>query len=275
MSYWLDIAKSLPCGRSVRVHCPDCTKKDRSQIISHSDKGYSAYCFRCGSDSRRFKPHGVRSLSELIRHRKELDDYINDIGEMALPDDFTLDIPPIGLRWLLQAGVSAPVAKHYQFGWSEKMARVVMPVFDGGHRLRTTQSRAVYPDQKPKYMNKRSGDMTSVAFYSDDALLLGDPLCEGYVITEDILSCVRTGRLLPSVSTLGTNLSDKLAVGGLRRLGAPAYIWYDGDEAGINGARKARKTLTLLGVPCKIIKTELDPKEYNNDEIRDIITTYT
>ena len=172
----------------------------------------------------------------------------------------------------MKSGVSVDVAKHYGFGWSESMGRVVLPVYDEVGNLCTTQSRAVYPDQKPKYMNKKNGDMTCVAFYSDDALLLGEPVTQGIVITEDILSAVRVGRLMPSVSTLGTNLSDKLCMRLIRALNGIVCVWYDGDEAGVRGARKAYKTLRMQGVQAKIIKTEKDPKEYSNAEIRSIIT---
>lgn len=268
MEEWEKIARSLPCGRSVRIKC---CRADRSQVISHTEHGYSSYCFRCGGDSRKFKAHGVRSLSELINHRKELDAYIAERGTITLPNDFTRDIPQVGLLWFLKYGVSSDVARHYGFGWSESMGRVVIPVYDEVGRLCTTQSRAVYPGQKPKYMNKKSGDMTAVAFHSDDALLLGDPIQEGIVITEDILSAVRVGRLMPALSTLGTHLSDKLAVRVLKALTGRVFIWYDGDEAGVRGARKAYKTLKLQGANPIIIKTEKDPKEYNNDEIREII----
>lgn len=190
---------------------------------------------------------------------------------MSLPSDFSTDIPEIGLLFLLKAGVSADIASHYRFGWSEKMGRVVMPVYNESDTLRTTQSRAVYPDQKPKYMNKRNGDMQTVAFYSDDSLLLGDPLTDCVVMTEDILSCIRVGRLNPCISTLGTNLSNALAVQSFMGFKGGVLIWYDGDEAGVKGANKAKKTLTMLGVQCTIIFTDKDPKEYNNAEIKGVL----
>ena len=87
------------------------------------------------------------------------------------------------------------------------MGRVILPVYADG--LQMVQMRAVYAGQSPKYVNTASAETT--AFYSDDALFIGEPL-QGTVITEDICSCVRVGRLIKSFSTLGTNLSNKLAV---------------------------------------------------------------
>lgn len=267
MSDWLNIAKNLPCGRSVRVSC---CAKDKSCVISHSEHGYSSYCFRCGEDSRRFKRHGQRSLAELLQHRKELNSYMEARGALQLPDDFTLDLPKRSLPWLLTAGVSTLVARYYGFGWSPKLERVVLPVYDAGE-LVAVQSRAIHPDQKPKYLNKSGGSVRSPVFRSDETLRFEHGLSDGVIITEDILSCVRTGRLVPSISTLGTNVSDKLASELQEDNVSQVFIWYDGDEAGIRGSRKAKKSLDLLGVPNTIIKTDKDPKEYNNEEIREIV----
>lgn len=193
------------------------------------------------------------------------------IGDLELPEDFTTRIPPIGLRWLLKYGVSSKIAEHYKFGWSEKLARVILPVFEDGE-LVFVQSRAVYEKQKPKYLNKRS--VGKAFFHSDNGLLI-EPFQNKRIITEDILSSVRSGRILPATSTLGTIFPEQLAVWLLNEQIEHVYVWYDGDEAGVNGARKAKKILSLMGVPNTIIKTELDPKEYNNDEIRGIIEAHS
>lgn len=245
-----------------------CCGKDRSKVISHTSDGYSHRCFRCGDGG--FVKHGVRSVSEMLQHRKELDQYMNERGDLALPDDFTLDMPNEALGWFLRYGISSAMCKHYQFGYSESLGRAVMPVFDLDGRLRMTVSRALYKDQQPKYKNKKDGDPSTTAFYSDDEFLLREPL-KGTVITEDILSAGRAGRVLPAVSTLGTYLSDKLAVRLSTGLDAPFYIWYDGDAAGIKGARQAKRTLDLLGIENYNVRTDLDPKEYNNDQIINFI----
>ena len=194
-------------------------------------------------------------------------------GELSLPDDFKVidnDTPKEAVLWFLKSGVPLDIAKAYRFGYSEALARVVMPVWDNQESLIAVQSRAVYDNQQPKYLNKTGGDKNPI-FESDDSYLLGDPIAEGLVMTEDILSTVRVGRLLPSFSTLGTSLCSKVAVRASTGLETPIYIWYDGDEAGVKGARKAAKTLELIGQDYRIVKTEKDPKEYNNEEIESII----
>ena len=112
-------------------------------------------------------------------------------------------------------------------------------------------------------------------FWCLPELALEEVVPKACIITEDILSTIRTGRLQPSFSTLGTKMNPKLAVRALQRGYDLFLIWYDGDEAGIKGAKRAKKQLDLMGIRNKIIKTELDPKDYNNEEIREIIRKAT
>lgn len=263
MSDWEKVARRLPCGRKVRVKC---CGNDMSQIISHSEKGYSTYCFRCGDGSRQFTPHGERSLADMIKHRKELNEYMEEQGELELPSDFDLEIPDYGRVWLLKGGVGAYLVKKYNIGWSEKMNRVVLPVFEEG-TLTAVQSRSVWDAQQPKYLNKKGS--SSALFWAKKKLQL-ERVSNALCITEDILSTIRVGRLNDCVSTLGTILSDKTAARLLEDYDE-FFIWYDGDEAGLRGARKGKRALQMQGGKVHLIKTELDPKEYNNDEIKEIL----
>lgn len=263
MEEWEKIARNLPCGRSVRVVC---CKKDRSRVISHSEQGYGAYCFRCGY--KKWKPHGVRSVAEMLRHRRELDEYLEERGSLSLPDDFTLDIPKEGLQWILKAGVGSDIAKAYRFGWSESMSRVVLPVFEN-EQLQAVQCRAVLAGQKPKYVNK-TGQSKCALFHSDDKHLLNDPIPDTVVLTEDILSAVRVGRIQHSAASLGTSLSDKAAARLLLEY-KNFIIWYDGDEAGVKGSRKVKKVLDMQGGNTYFVRTKYDPKDFNNEEIKRIL----
>lgn len=262
---WLDTAKNLKAGRSKRVVC---CGKDRSAVISHASKGYTYRCFRCGANH--FVRHGERSTAEILKHRKELKEYLQGAEGVDLPNDFTYDLPDEALLWFLKAGVSSEVVRHYGFGYSDSLGRAVLPVYVQDE-LRMTVSRALYKGQKPKYMNKKDNDPSSVFFASDPALQMTD--LQGTVLTEDILSAVRVGAVVRAVSTLGTSLAPKLAVRLLKQFCTPFYVWYDGDEAGVRGARKVIKTLSLLGAECYNIESDKDPKEYNNDGIRRFIRT--
>lgn len=263
MENWEKIARSLKCGSSVRVKC---CQNDRSQLITHSDRGYSTYCFRCGSDSRKFKPHGARSLQEMLQHKKQMQEYVKDQSIVELPDDFTLDIPDSGLYWFLKTGIQARTARHYGFGWSSTLNRVVMPVYSPDGDIAAIQCRSLDPTVKPKYLNK-----SKALFWSDPELMLHDGIKDVLVITEDILSAVKVGRVCRAVSSLGTSISSHDA-SELLKLYNTIYVWYDGDTAGLKAAPKVKTALELQGARVRIVRTPRDPKTYTNEEIREILT---
>lgn len=144
------------------------------------------------------------------------------------------------------------------------MGRVVIPIYDGDN-LTGVQCRAVFEGQVPKYMNRKGN--SKGAFWAHTALY------DTVVITEDILSAIKVGRLCGACSTLGTVLHDSIIAEHL--LDKRVLVWYDGDEAGRKGSAKAMKALAMMGVTCVEIQTEDDPKEYNLNEMRDIINEYS
>lgn len=204
----------------------------------------------------------------MIQAQKDLNTFAE--GEVRLPEDFTTNIPPDGAVWLLKSGVTTYLSTAYGIGWSEKLQRVILPVEVDGS-LVCVQGRAIHEGQKPKYYNKKRAGKDLMWFWSKPELMLENVRPRTCIITEDILSTIRTGRLLPSFSTLGTKLNPKLAVRANQRGYDTFLIWYDGDEAGMQGSIQVKKDLELMGFNTKIIKTELDPKEYNNDEIKHIL----
>lgn len=253
-----------------------CCRKDRSRVISHSEKGYSTYCFRCGEDSREFIPHGERSLADRVKHRRELEQYAAQSGPLRLPEDFTEVIPPAGLVWLLKGGVSTARAAQYGIGWSEKLNRVVIPVRDNGELL-AVQMRAVLPNQQPKYLNVTGGEESPVFKAYSGPIRAHTGL---FVLTEDILSAIRIqgAQRAPmgepayvyALASLGTHLSQRAAAK-ILGIAERGFVWYDGDEAGIKGARKALKVLQLQGARALAVRTDEDPKAYSNAEILEIL----
>jgi len=185
---------------------------------------------------------------------------MEEVGEVELPPDFSLEIPREGLLWLFMSGIGEELIYEYNIGWSEKMGRVVIPIYDGDNLI-GVQCRAVFTGQVPKYMN-RKGNSKGV-FWANTASY------SKVVITEDILSAIKVGRLYGACSTLGTVLHDSIIAKYL--LDKEVIVWYDGDEAGRKGSAKAMKALNMMGVDCREVLTDKDPKEYNIKEARDII----
>lgn len=131
--------------------------------------------------------------------------------------------------------------------------------------------------QTPKYIARHKDGHESATFTSDPALSLPADVLVGLppydlIVTEDILSAVRTGRLILSRSILGTTTTGK-GLGVLRQLRANPHVavWLDGDKAGRKGRDKVATDLSLLGAHITKITTPLDPKRYSNREIKEIL----
>lgn len=95
------------------------------------------------------------------------------------------------------------------------------------------------------------------------------------VIVEDILSAIRVGRHVRSVSLLGTSASAKTLlheVSIARAMGKLIAVWLDADKAGKVGTNRIRNQLELLGSEPVCIRTTKDPKRYTNQEIKEILS---
>lgn len=258
---WLRLAKHLTEGSSKRFKCVIGCTEDRQYLamkVTHDAEGYRAYCFRCGKAKRH--RHGLRSINQL-QLQKDTQSFLRTTN---LPFDFTTKIPEEYALWLYKAGIYKDTYKRYNIGWSEGMQRVVLPVYSN-EELVYVQARSVIQGHEPKYLNKTASNKETVLFESlESKYLLGDYV----VITEDILSAIRTGVYLRSFSTLGTKITDAVAYI-LSKY--KCIIWYDNDNAGIEGGIKVRKKLISLGTDVQIYRGTKDPKHYTNEELQEIL----
>jgi DNA primase len=193
---------------------------------------------------------------------------------VRLPKDFTTEIPPNEAVWLYKAGISAALAKHYGFGFSPSLKRVVLPVYRDSTLIGFTARSTI--GAKPKYI-ERMASPSGAVFAADPATRLPDgDACSDtdgpdLVLTEDILSAVRVGRIARRcVALLGTSANEYQleATAGCAKSIA---IWLDPDRAGKKAAYKLNRTLSLQGYETVTIRTEQDPKRYSNREIRSIL----
>jgi DNA primase len=264
---WLTTAKTLAAGRRIRI---ECCAQDKSLLVSNEERGFRAYCFRCGP--RGFVAHGDFSIDQLRRRREEL--ALLQEAKVRLPHDFTTEIPPNEAVWLYRAGISTALAQHYGFGFSQFLRRVVLPVYGDGRLVGFTARSTV--GAKPKYIERmRTPDAVFVADPAT-ALPATDEWPEGsgpdLVITEDILSAVRVGRIAKRcVALLGTstNANQLAQLSGATTIA----IWLDPDRAGRVAAHKLERTLALQGYKTKRIRSEQDPKRYSNREIRRLLSS--
>lgn len=262
---WLATAKTLKAGRYIRI---ECCAHDKSLRVSNEERGYRAYCFRCGP--RGFVAHGDFSIDQLHRRREEF--ALLQEAHVRLPHDFTTEIPPNEAVWLYKAGISTELAKHYGFGFSQSLKRVVLPVYRDSALIGFTARSTI--GAKPKYIERMASPSADV-FVADPAVRLPDALTDGpdLVVVEDILSAVRVGRVANRCAALlGTSSNtDQLSalLSGVRRIA----VWLDPDRAGRVAALKLERTLALQGYETVRIRTEQDPKRYSNREIRRLLSS--
>jgi DNA primase len=265
---WLATAKTLAAGRRIRI---ECCAHDKSLLVSNEERGFRAYCFRCGP--RGFVAHGDFSIDQLRRRREEL--ALLQEAKVRLPHDFTTEIPTNEAIWLYRAGVSTELAKHYGFGFSQHLRRVVLPVYSDGELVGFTARSTI--GAKPKYI-ERMVSASSAIFHADPATRLPfdrdwtETSGPDLVITEDILSAVRVARLAKrAVALLGTSANEYqlAAAEGCRTIA----IWLDADRAGKTAHHKLKRKLALQGYETFSIRTEQDPKRYSNREIRRLLSS--
>lgn len=252
--YWLDRAKQLELDRKERYrHCGE----GYAAVLSRDVKGYSMHCFRCGEHE--FHGKGLYTLDEL-KHHQELRERAHDPPK-DLPRDFTPVIPTHHATWLFKAGISTEQYTRCGIGWSEYHSRIILPIYDGD-RLVYWQGRAVLAGQLPKYINPpgcKQGVLYHFGDHRDRSRL---------IVTEDILSCIRVGKHLPSVSILGTSTSDEQA-GYLCQFDLVEY-WLDPDEAGIAGSKKGASKMALA-TKSNILTSHKDPKNLSDRVLRSIL----
>ncbi|MGX9389642.1 toprim domain-containing protein [Nitrobacteraceae bacterium UC4449_H16] len=267
---WLATAKTLQAGRRIRI---ECCSQDKSLMVSNEERGYRAYCFRCGP--RGFVAHGDFSIDQLRRRREEF--ALLQEAHVRLPKDFTTEIPPNEAIWLLRAGIGNVLAKACDFGYSRSLRRVVLPVKGIRGELIGFTARSTI-GAKPKYIERMCTG--SAVFVADPVTAL--PATEDWpegsgpdlVITEDILSAVRVGRLAKRcVALLGTTANAEQLAHILPSADGRISIWLDPDRAGRVAAQKLERTLALQGYTTKRIRTKQDPKCYSNREIRRLLSS--
>lgn len=264
---WYSLAKSLHEGSSTRVNClnDNCTDNRRSMKVQHSADGYSCYCFSC--HFKRRKLHGERSISKLVASRNNKLFISQNKYVPTLPKDFTTEIPAKYAVWLYKAGIYKDTYIKYGIGWSQGMQRIILPVYKQDELI-YLQARAVLHGMQPKYLNPSNSNSVYFKSLPSKYLITNKVI----VITEDMLSAIRTGVYLTSYSLLGTVISDALAY---KLSDYTCLIWLDPDKAGINGTRKVKKKLQSLGCKVYALSGTKDPKYYTNEELKEILHGYT
>jgi DNA primase len=258
---WMKLATALPVGHSRRVNCWKCGGK-KTASISNLGKYYAVNCFKC-KEVETQAPPPMTPQERIALHRAQ-EAFVAD--PPTIPDDFTTDIPIAGLLWLSKGGLHVDDIKHHGFGWSDRMQRVIMPVHNVTGSLVAVQARRVDPNGVgPKYLGQ-VWDGPRPVFIANSK-----PDRDVLVLTEDILSACRVGKVCTAWSLLGTNLMHAV----INQIAESQYtdiaIWMDPDEAGVNARRKMLRQLGAVGIEARAILSDVDPKHHTLEEMKDLI----
>jgi DNA primase len=156
---------------------------------------------------------------------------------------------------LYKAGLSNDDIEALGFYYCERLQRVVMPVYHEGTLL-YWQARG-FNTARAKYINPIVPKDTLVARFGK-----GDTL----VLTEDILSAHKVGKVTEAWALMGTALADGVA-NLIAAKGKPVLIMLDPDKAGVKARGKIYKQLGALGVDVRIARLARDPKLLTKEEL--------
>ena len=224
--------------------CPRCAERggDRSgNNLAVYDDGHS-YCYACGYTVRSsLVEQHVASLTKQVKETT----YFTDSGVMQ----------PQGMAWLKQYGLTnKEVADNYF--WDDRG----YCVFEGG----MYQNARNFNQSGAKYITKGQVKGNEALFANvDNAELLSS--C---VIVEDAISAIKVSRVCSAVPLHNAVVPTELLVR-LCKCYSTLYIWLDKDKAkeALIEAKKARPFFDKV----KVIWSDLDPKCYNEKQIKEFI----
>jgi hypothetical protein len=230
--------------------CDKCGSSDAKGVF---DDGHT-YCWSCGKSTYP-KLNSIRQVESALYEKQKLKK-----GE--LPQDLTVDIPKEPYSWLKSYSLTAEEITNNNIGWSQQEQMLVFPYLGEDGNVLLWQGR-YFPARSPKVYT--SG-------YPDDCILLHHNTDGIYprrvVVVEDSVSAIKVARCCDSTALLGSNISKSKAVR-LARLYEHLTIWLDNDK--ITSMLKFVETYGILFKTIDYIYTELDPKEYNTDQIMEYL----
>ena len=258
MNSWKMISKFLR-----HEGCPNCGSSDALAVY---DDGHQ-YCFSCKYHvkSNTYSRSAVRKA----QHNNNKNDPVPN-----LPNDFSIDIPQEGLKWLMKYGLTPGEISRNGFGWSQQGFMIathtqnpihyapllVMPIWDIYQNLIMWQARYFGLEKRcPRYWAKGNKGCFHILGHQTPTITL----------VEDLVSAIKVSRYGTVMPIFGSEISNECAVF-LSNHYANLNIWLDKDKK--DYANKRISSLKLLFNNVRVISTECDPKECEDAEIRNFVS---
>lgn len=230
-----------------RTACELC--KASKSVKSFED---GTYCFACQEMSTEKK------IKTIHRDVKSL-----SIPNMAM-EHRSLLWEQHALGYMSRYNISSEDVNKHDLYYSEEYGRIVFP-------MKYTVSR-IPPEKEVLFVWMRSTTQQPKWLLAGKYLTLykcsknKEKQTKGLCIVEDPISCVRVSNFVDCIALGSTSCSKEHLYMAIKDYDEIS-IWLDGDRAGIEGAVKLRDRLKLLK-KVRIIYTKQDPKDYNNQEIK-------
>lgn len=193
----------------------------------------SAWCFGCG-----YYEQGNRNRAEKAIKRA----YKASFTEVAT-------LPPTYLQELAKRGLNA--SERHLFGYSPELDRLTFRIGD------FYEARA-FDGRTPK----------TLSFGSKPFHVLGEGV--PIVCVEDIFSAIRVARVTSCISLFGSVIPKPWQIL-LTKLTPEVIIWLDEDK--YREALQQARQLQVLGLKVRVVKTPQDPKNYSEEEVKNLLTT--
>lgn len=226
--------------------CPSCNSRDN--LGRYADG--SAYCFGC----HYYEPPNGRT-DPRDRGTSKSKDFANPPGDCGY--EFSSEC----LNWLEKYGITVQELYERQVCWSPQRQQLVF-LFDND----IWQARNFSPASKTKYFTQ--GNINEhLPVYSCAS---GD--CRDsstVVLVEDCISAIKIARQCDSMPLLGSNINHSKLYR-LRHFYDTAVFWLDSDKYA--EAQKLAQRGKLVGLSTRVIYTELDPKEYDDETISQLLS---
>ena len=253
---------------AVFVHheaCPRCQSrgadKKGNNLGRYSDG--SAWCFACHYRES-------KSGSSNVLHGE-----VKEVKRVQRTDDLCNDFPRHVVEWLSRYDVSVVEALKHGWKYSPYWDQLVFQWADEDGEILFTQARNFRAGAKTKYFNqgtpadvlpifrRPSGDGNQ----SSGGEKLGGNAnlsARTLVVVEDAVSAARIARQCDAMPCLGSYLPVK-KLARLKPFYETLILWLDEDK--LKESREIAQNAKWLGFATKVVYTELDPKEYSDEEL--------
>ena len=221
-----------------------------------------SFCFSCWS------PGGKR-ISPYVRQNEG-----TGSTNLSLPDDCSFDYPEHVLSWTSKYHITVEELISHDVYYSKQRDQLIFTWEAASGEVCLWQARNFSKTAKAKCYTKGKPD-AFVPIYTHRTLghTYGSPQ-RLLVIVEDPISAIKCSRFTCAMPVLGSDLSkDKIKHIARHLEGflgcSEVVVWLDGNM--FHKAQRIAQRFKMLGVEARAVYTQLDPKEYTNDEIRKII----